>query len=424
MTATGNRPATRPYFFLSYAHSAPLEGEDDSPDYWVQQVFEDLSQAVRRAGRIGREDALAFFDGLLEPEADLDERAVTALSTAHVFVPLYSQRYFSMSWPGREWACFTERLARVTEEPCDEPSSHIVPILWAPLTRTTVLPRNAPEPLTVVDDVPEYAKNGLRALKMLSLYGAQYERVIDRLGHKIVQVVRQRPLPAYPVSALDQISSAFRSKRAEDDFAVVVAAPARDTLPDSRMAGPWYGAENTDWRPFGEGERRRIGDYAVAAAERLNFRTEVFEVGRAANEVATRPALVLIDPWITVPVNGEHSPALRALRALLGSGRAPKWVLPVLILNEADPESRARKAELIDRVRRILSKVDAAPAGTAQRDTALITSMGEFARLTPALVAEAQRRYLRDYPSSEDRPNHSGVAAPDEDEEAWEQSDG
>ncbi|HEU5356504.1 MAG TPA: TIR-like protein FxsC [Actinocrinis sp.] len=416
--------AAQPFFFLSYAHSAPLEVEPDTPDYWVQMVFYDLSKAVRDTARLERDEQVGFFDGLLEPGADWDELATAALNTAHVFVPLYSQRYFSMSWPGREWANFTERLARVTQEPRDEPSRHIVPILWAPLTRTTALPRNAPDPLAVVDDVPEYSKNGLRALKMLSPYGAQYERVIDRLSRKIVEVAGRQPLPPYAVSPLDQNSSAFRFKGAEDDFAVVIAAPTRDTLPDGRSAEPWYSRKNTDWRPFGDEERRRIGDHAISAAERLNFRTAVFGVERAAEEIASKPALMLIDPWITVPVDGHENPALRHLRGLFAGGCAPKWVLPILILNEADPESRSRKAELIDRVRRILGKVDAPPAETAQRDSDLITSMGEFARLTPALVAEAQRRYLRDYPSSEDRPDYDGIAAPDEDEEAWEQSDG
>ena len=125
---------------------------------------------------------------------------------------------------------------------------------------------------------------------------------------------------------------------------------------------------------------------------------------------------MLIDPWIAAPVNGGESLALRELRGFFGGIRARRWVLPVLMLNEADPESRSRKTELIEGVRRILSEVDAAPAETARQDSGLISSMGAFALLMPALVAEAQRRFLRDYPSAEDRPDYDGAAAPEDDE--------
>lgn len=424
MSVSNGRHPAQPYFFLSYAHSAPVEFQPETPDYWVQRVFEDLSEAVRQAARLGRGENVGFFDGLLEPGADWDEQAAEMLGQAQVFVPLYSTRYFSMSWPGREWTCFTERVANVTREPRDEPSDHIVPILWAPLTRTTVLPSNAPAALSVVDDVPEYEEHGLRALKMLNLYGAQYERVIDRLSTRIVELVHRLSLAPFRVPSLVHAHSAFRFKGVDDDFAVAVAAPTRSTLPEGRTAGSWYERTSTGWRPFGEDERLHIGDHAVSVAERLNFRTAVLGLREAAGEVATKPAIVLIDPWIAAPVDGGENPALRGLRDIFAGGRARSWVLPVLVLNSADPESQSRKPELTAKIRRILDEVDAPPAETVRQGSDLITSMGEFAQLMPALVAEAQRRYLRDYPSGDGRPDDDGIAAPDEDEEAWEQSDG
>lgn len=424
MSARNKDQRAFPYFFLSYAHSAPLAGfQPEAPDYWVQRVFEDLCDAVCRAAGLDQGSPVGFFDGLQDPGADWNARAVDVLSEAQVFVPLYSPRYFTMSWPGREWACFTERLARTGIETQDEPSSHIIPVLWAPLTRATVLPKNAPDTSATIDDMPDYTENGLRALRMLNLYAEQYTRVVDRIGGRIVETVHERWLCHHPVPRLDQVSSAFRYKGLDDDFIVAIAAPTRTTVPWGRSSASWYEQESTGWRPFGEHEQLRLGDHAESVAERLNFSTAVLSAGAAADEVAAKPAVVLIDPWIAAGPDGAENSAVRDLRGLYASGRTRSWVLPVLVLNVDDAESQARKDELIARARHILREVGAPPAESAQRGDDVITSMDDFARMMPVLVAEAERRYLHDYLSGEDRPGLGGGFAAFDDE-VWERPDG
>lgn len=379
------------YFFLSYAHAAPLADVPEPVDFWVRTLFDDLSEAVRAAARLGSGIRVGFFDGELEAGADWKARIVEELGTAEVFVPLYSSRYFAMSWQGREWSCFTTRLA---DEPSDEPSAHIVPVLWAPMFGSTAPPL-APDPLMpqVARGIPEYSENGLRALKALNLYGNRYDTVVARLGERIVRVAQDHPLDVREVPPLDQAPSAFKHKNDEDGFVIIVASPTRATAPSGRNPA-WYGDDSTDWRPFGDRERLRLADYAVAVAERLNLSTSLFGVVAAADAIGDTPAVVLIDPWITIESNGAESDALRALRRLF-SGERRRWTAPLIVVSPEDTESAARQGQMVDRVERILGEVGAPSAEPAWRVGGVVTSIDGFARAMPALVAEAERRYLR-----------------------------
>jgi len=378
------------YFFLSYAHTAPLAGSGPEPaDYWVQAVFEDLSEAVRRAAGLEPGGQVGFFDGLLGAGMDWKTHISRELAAARVFVPLCSPRYFAMSWPGREWACFA---ARLVDEPPDEPSPHIVPVLWAPMP-WPFGPANTPDPLPPAGPVPEYAENGLRALKMLNLYGAQYKSVVSRLGRRIAEAARSAPSSARRPAQLDQVASAFRYKGVEDDFVVAVAAPTRATVPPGR-ARSWYGDTSADWRPFGDREQLRLADHALDAAERLSFTSSAVGVGAAAEAAAGAPAVVLIDPWIAESAEPGNA-ALDGLRRLYGGARRQPWVLPLVVLNEDDPESASRRADLTERLVCILEEIGAPLTEGSQGRNTVVTSIDEFAQAMPVLVAEAERRFLR-----------------------------
>jgi FxsC-like protein len=411
------------YFFLSYAHTAPLAGSEPEPaDYWVQMVFEDLSEAVRGAAGLSPGTQVGFFDGLLGAGADWKSQTTRELAAAQVFVPLCAPRYFAMSWPGREWACYATRLA---DEPTDEPSPHIVPALWAPMSWPAG-PANAPNPLLHFEDIPEYAENGLRVLKILSLYGGQYQSVISRLARQIVDVAHTAPLAAGPVPQLDEVSSAFRFKGIEDDFVIAVAAPTRSTVSPDRAVS-WYGDKSTDWRPFGEHEQMRLADHALNAAERLSFTTAVVGVGAVSEAVTGTPVIVLIDPWIAETA-GQDTAALDGLRRLYADSRERRWVLPLVVLNEDDPESATCRTALIERLLCILGEMGAPLMEGSQGRNTVVTSIDDFARAMPVLVAEAERRYLRYNPLFPDaatgvrRPVLGGSFA-DSDDDEWERPD-
>jgi len=104
---------TARYFYLSYAHSPPLAGsrlDASTPDEWVREFFQDLSQAVNRRASPERGLAAGFIDLHVPSGQEWKETLVRALGEAEVFVPLYSPGYLSRSWPGREWACFAQRI--------------------------------------------------------------------------------------------------------------------------------------------------------------------------------------------------------------------------------------------------------------------------------------------------------------------------
>lgn len=407
-TAAGSAP----YFFLSYAHSAPLEGAEPEPtDSWVAAVFEDLSEAVRAAARLERQRPVGFFDGLLNANDSWKTRVTWELGGANVFVPLCSPKYFSMTVPGREWACFSSRLL---DDSPEDLRAHVVPVLWAPMAGAEG-PRDLPEPLGLVPDVPEYAENGLRALKALKL-SEQYERVVARLAERIVETARSRPLARSAPLPIDRLASAFQSKGVEDDFVIAVAAPTAGTAPAGRTAA-WYGESSTDWRPFGGPGGDPLAEYTLSVAERNGFNTSVVSVQRAAAaDAPPTPGIVLIDPWIAAAASqggaggeGGESEPLLGLRRLFDRPQPPEWMLPVLVLNGRDAESTACQDTLVRRIARILEEVRAPSAGASAEDD-VVTDIDSFAKRMPGLVAEAERRYLRYGPDS---PNdHSGEGRP------------
>jgi FxsC-like protein len=401
-------PGTSPtYFFLSYAHTAPLADEPAaSTDYWVDKLFYDLSDAVREAAGAPGAAAVGFFDGTLPAGADWKAHTTRELGRAEVFVPLLSQGYFAMSWPGREWTCFSSRL-----EGRPEGGRHILPVLWAPLSRSRQLPVAA-DPLWCGRAVPEYAENGLRALSMLTLYRDGYESVVRELGAQIVRVARDLPLGPSAVRPLYEEPSAFHHGHGNDDFVVAVAAPTAQTVPAGRAAR-CYGAASTDWRPFGSREELRLADLAVTAAERLDFSTAVRTVGRAVRSYAATPGVVLIDPWIADSPAGDGD--LRALRELF-SGERRHWTLPLAVLDLKDPQSQQRRDALLGQLGRVLGDIGALTTETARRGARGVFSVEEFAAVMPVLVAEAERQYLKhsgQFPQSGAavRPRRGGAQA-------------
>jgi FxsC-like protein len=386
---TDNRGIFAPYFFLSYARSDPLAGNpQENPDKLVERFFGDLVEAVRqRASRRAGLDP-GFFDQQIPVGSDWKQRLSQALSTAQVFVPLYSIGYLTNSWPGREFTCFQRRVEQVGRV---NPARWLVPVLWAPLAGVADPPglREALDPGVAE---PDYRENGLRALLKLRLYHDTYQTVVDHLAKQIVKVAEDDPLEPAQVPDIEQVESAFPPGGPVAVFVIEVAAPTLSTAPAGRDTRP-YGETPAHWRPF-PGQELSLAEYARQVAERFDFDARVTGLTGAGR----RPGIIVIDPEY---IADENSRAVLESVAMA----LPRWVLPLVVLGQ--PGDR-RTRELAAQVMNILVRAKALPTESARQAASGVKSLDEFVSILPVLVAEAERQYLRYRSSRVPSPRSAG----------------
>jgi len=371
------------YFYLSYAHSVPLSGNPHvPPDEWVAQLFYDLSGAVRERASPRFQLAPGFFDQEIPLDSNWKAVRSQALAAAEVFVPLYSPSYFARSLPGREWACFQQRL--VHAEVAD-PLQRFVPVLWIPLPGNLDR-RGMREALDLGAAEPAYAENGLRALLRLMPYRPAYRQVVSRLAARIVEIAESRPLGPSIVPDIDEAKSAFNPEAAASVFAVTVAAPVTRAALAGREPAD-YGANASDWRPF-PGQALPLVEYAVRVAEELNFAALVTFMAVPGDPPHDRPGVFLIDPWIAADEKGLRS-LISCIQGL------PSWVLPLLILGSPVD---AKTADYAERVRSVLASTGMVNSETSRLAMVGVGSLEHFVTLMPLLAAEAERQYLRHGP--------------------------
>jgi FxsC-like protein len=372
------------YFFLSYAHSAPLsDSARTEPDQWVSNFFRGLSEAVKRRAAPAAGRVSGFFDQEIPVGSNWKASLTRALSVAQVFVPLYSPSYFAQSLPGREWACFYDRMSRAEPQ---NPLRRFAPVLWVPVPGESDQP-GMREVLATAGSDPDYANNGLRALLRLRPYNALYERVVDQLAAQIVELAERTPIMPSPVEDIDAVKSQFNPEASAAVFAVAVAAPARPSLPDGADPDS-YGGTSEAWRPFPGSQELSLAEYAARVAERLDFAVLISGIEKTGDSLSSKPGVVLIDPLFIADENRRGM--LRSFVAEM-----PSWVLPVLVVGS--PED-VRTTRLAGDVRAILAETSLARTDTARQATEGVTSLSDFVSLMPRLVVEAERQYLRHGP--------------------------
>ncbi len=399
MSEAAERARGGPYFFLSYAHSPPLEVyQQEDQDRWVGRFFRDLNAAVRRYASPGSGLSAGFFDQEIPLSSDWKASLNQALGTAEVFVPLYSPGYFARSWPGREWACFHQR---VTQAGIAAPLRRFVPVLWVPLSGQQDAP-GLRDALAYSASVPEYAENGLRALLRLRPYRDSYMAVVQQLAKRIVVVAEESQLAPSDATDIDELKSPFAPEAASATFMVAVVAPTARNVPAGSDPSN-YGDKITDWRPFPQHQRLPLAEYAKAVAERLDFAVMVTEIAKTGDRVTSWPGVILIDPWFNSDPAG-----FRILKSALSN--LPPWVLPLLV--PSSPED-LRLCELAEQVEGILQGPDSARTSEGRRVPGAVSSLQGFVSAMPVLVAEAERQYLRHGPGAAVPPGSSEAAPSD-----------
>jgi FxsC-like protein len=372
------------YFFLSYAHSPPLAGTRQAdPDQWVRRFFRDLTESVDRLASPRSGLTPGFFDQEIPANADWKASLTRALGATEVFVPLYSPGYFSRSWPGREWACFHQRMILAG---LADPLERLVPVLWIPLPGGQDRP-GLQQALAVGAADGAYAENGLRALLRLTQYRTSYRLIVDRLAARIVNLAETAPLLPSATPDIDDVQSPFDAGASAALFAVAVAAPTLSDLPfDRDRAG--YGLRRTDWRAYPQSQELPLAEYAAQVTEQLDFTVTVADIEKTGAFPGSMPGVVLIDPWF---IAGDQG--IDALASFVRD--MPSWALPLLVL---DSTADMRATQLADQARAILGGVAKARTSTAKRAIRGVSSLKEFVSFMPVLVAEAERQYLRHGP--------------------------
>jgi hypothetical protein len=143
------------------------------------------------------------------------------------------------------------------------------------------------------------------------------------------------------------------------------------------------GGSSADWHPFAEQELP-LAEYARQIIERFDLKAEVIELTADRDPDTSRPGIILIDPqFMTVPAGPA---ALEAAVAGL-----PKWILPMLILDQSDD---ARTEELAEQVRDILAAAGTLRARSARRGARGVSSFRAFSLLVRDLVFEAEGPYI------------------------------
>jgi hypothetical protein len=345
---------TARYFYLSYAHSPPLAGArlgSSPPDEWVREFFQDLSRAVDQRASADRNLAPGFIDLQVPPGQEWKETLVRALGEAEVFVPLYSPGYLSRSWPGREWACYMQRIEAAG---IASPLQRFAPVLWVPLPAGAE-PRGLQAALDLVPaDAPDdaadvYRDNGLLAMRRLQPYRKWYHLITEELARRIVELAEDHHIGPSPAPDIDKTESAFAAGAAVPVLAIVVVAPA--------------GSE--------------LAEYGQMAGEQLDFSVRVTGMEAAGTELLARnPVLVLVDP--SYLADAKISAAFDAFAAAL-----PAWSVPAV-----GPGPTVE-------IGHSLGKMMGTKSRTARRALRGADSLQDFVELLPFLVAEAGREYLR-----------------------------
>lgn len=393
--------AYHPYFVVSYAH-LPEIADDPGDDERVRAFFGDLEAAVRRYASVRSRPLHGFFDQQIPVGSDWKTSLTEALGTTQVFVPLYSVDYRARSLPGREWACFHQRVKHAG---LADPESRFVPVLWTPLPGNQYLP-GLDEALDLARDVPGYAKNGLWPMLRIKSYRDSYRAVVSLLARKIVLLAEESPIRPSEVPDIDETPSAFSIDSPLAVFIIETAVPAGRAAQNEPSE---TSASGEGWRPF-PGQEQPLTRLAGQFAERADFQAEVSALTTVSDPRTRRPGVILIDPLFIADEDGR-----RALESAVK--QLPEWVLPLVILDRPD-EPRTR--DLARQVVEILSAAKAlSPTDSSRRAAQGVSSVNEFNALMPKLVRDAERLYLtyrsgrvRSQPSSR-RP---GLRRPRQDE--------
>ncbi|WP_329140533.1 TIR-like protein FxsC [Streptomyces sp. NBC_00670] len=210
----GTAGAPDPYvFFLSYARVPSTEdgAKAENPDEDLVAFHRQLCGHIMQLTDHDGERPPGFLDRRMGVGADWERRLKETLTDCQVFVPVYTKRYFTREWCGREWDAFVRRQE---EHSRSRPytGNAIVPVLWVD-PRPLTLPRVARRVQYAHPDLgQEYLRSGLYGLRAKG-YHAKYHTAVWGIAQTIVKVAEQTRLAPCDIELFKELRNVFEEEQ-------------------------------------------------------------------------------------------------------------------------------------------------------------------------------------------------------------------
>ena len=272
-----------PFFFLSYAHGPRDFPAGRDPDLWIAQLYDDLCEHIKSLADLAPGKKAGFMDRELQQGHEWPRRLSKALATCHVFVPLYSRRYFKSEHCGREWFAFNRRRLNYRARSA-RPIETIVPALWIPLRDGRFPEAASAVQYNSADFGPLYAEHGFYGIMKVTRWREAYEEAVYLLARRIVDAAEASP-PVEPEiwTEYESLPSAFGGDGGTGPgdklLRLTVIAPGRDELPSGRDPA-YYGENVREWNPYRQDSLRALADHAGDLARSLSYTPDVGDLYR------------------------------------------------------------------------------------------------------------------------------------------------
>ncbi|MFL6333966.1 MAG: TIR-like protein FxsC [Pyrinomonadaceae bacterium] len=370
------------WFFLSYA------SRDAKGNPWLDEFFDRLALAVGRAAALPshvEQKEIGFYDKEgLEPGDEWPGAIAEALQSSRVLVCLFSKSYFKSVFCGKEFEVFRSRVAAYAPPPGSPRPRLIIPVLWDSRQR---LSGNLPEEIadlhnTHADFGPAYATEGLARMMSLPRLEPDVATFIEDFADRIVREAESHDLPRLTnLPPLREVRSAFHAPPAPP--APPAEPPTAGDLPPSatlpNIYGPdaaWYvylagrkadyqgvrrrvdcygDRDGYQWQPHLPPRDASIGTITPGVAGEQGLTPAVLPLSQdlvkhlRKAEADNTVTVVVVDPW-SVKVG-----SYRQLMRDYDEYRFDNCGV-VIVWNDADEETKARRAELKDELREVFAR--------------------------------------------------------------------
>lgn len=278
------------HFYLSHVRTVDEE--------WVASFFHDLCRVV--AERTGRSPEVVGVRG--KPHSP--DVSVDLLGRSTVLVVLHSPRYFSQSYCRAELSYFQRRL-NMQRSRTGHSADAVVPVMWEPdptHTLDTVVPY---PPLGTRSKA--YRRDGLlHLLRLKARYRSDYEEVLRATADRIVVAAERLP----EVHGFDAAGShsplGAPAPAGAQTVSFVVAATAREDLPEQRQSSQYYGKTALDWSPYAPGEHEALLSLVKNTATALDFTATVLPLDEetvdriSQDQDPEQLVVLLVDAWVAL----------------------------------------------------------------------------------------------------------------------------